>query len=58
MGVGFLKTMNMKMTASWDLIRCSLIDTDGRFIGDYCLHNWVNIMIVITTDFVLRKETF
>jgi hypothetical protein len=28
----------MKMAVFWDAEPCSLVDTDRRFRGDYCLH--------------------
>jgi hypothetical protein len=28
-----------KMTVVWDVARCSLVETDRRFRGAYCLHH-------------------
>jgi hypothetical protein len=29
----------MKIAVFWDVAPCSLVDTDGRFRGAYCLHH-------------------
>jgi hypothetical protein len=34
-----LTPASMKMKVSWDVALCSLVDTDRRFRGPYCLHH-------------------
>jgi hypothetical protein len=34
-----LMAANMKMTAFWDIVPCSLVEVDRRFRGAYCLHH-------------------
>jgi hypothetical protein len=33
------KKENIKMTVFWDVAQCSLVETDRRFGGAYCLHH-------------------
>jgi hypothetical protein len=37
--VEVITAVSMKMTVSWDVAPCSILEVDRRFRGAYCLHH-------------------
>jgi hypothetical protein len=50
-----LTATSMKMAVFWDVAPCSLVDTDRRFRGAYCLHH--QGLITLMMDAVSSSET-
>jgi len=50
------KAASMKMTVVWDVVPCSLVETDLRFGGAYCLHLQGDI-IALMMEAVHASET-
>jgi hypothetical protein len=47
----FLAVASFKMAAVWDTAPCSLVETDWRFRGAYCLHrHGVSVMEVVRSS--------
>jgi hypothetical protein len=45
-----LMAANMKVTVIWDIMPCSLVETDQHFRGAYCLHHQALTALAITTS--------
>jgi hypothetical protein len=49
-----LTAMSLMMAIFWDVVPCSLLDTDRRFRGDYWVHH--HDITMTTVDIIILTE--